>query len=70
MAGPPGTVKPDPRRDHMSKFQRRFAHKFWHDVLVNQMLGCVGCGRCIETCPGLIDLRRIITAIYTVQAKT
>ena len=68
MAGPPGTIKPDPRRDHMSKFQRRFAHKFWHDVLVNQMLGCVGCGRCIETCPGLIDLRRVITAMHTAQA--
>jgi len=68
MAGPPGTRKPDPRRDHMSKFQRRFAHKLWHDVKVNQMFGCVGCGRCRETCPGAIDLRRVITRINSVRA--
>jgi sulfhydrogenase subunit beta (sulfur reductase) len=63
MAGPPGTAKPDPRHTHMDKFRRRFAHKFWHDVTVNGMLGCVGCGRCIETCPGAIDLRRVISSI-------
>jgi formate hydrogenlyase subunit 6/NADH:ubiquinone oxidoreductase subunit I len=69
MAGPPGTRKPDPRRDHMSKFQRRFAHKLWHDVKVNQMFGCVGCGRCRETCPGAIDLRRVITRVNSVRAS-
>jgi succinate dehydrogenase/fumarate reductase-like Fe-S protein len=63
MAAPAGVARPDPRRTHMDKFQRRFAHKFWHDVTVNGMLGCVGCGRCFETCPGSIDLRRVITAI-------
>ena len=69
MAGPPGTRKPDPRREHMSKFQRRFAHKLWHDVKVNGVFGCVGCGRCRETCPGAIDLRRVITQINSVQAS-
>ena len=67
MAGPPGTIKPDPRRTHMSKFQRRFSHKFWYDVLVNEMVGCVGCGRCRDTCPGAIDLRRVITSIKSAQ---
>ncbi len=69
MAGPPGAVKPDPRRDHMSKFQRRFAHKFWHDQIVHGMFGCVGCGRCRETCPGAIDLRRVITEISTASVR-
>ncbi len=67
MAGPPGGMKPDPRRTHMDKFQRRFAHKFWHDVTVNGVLGCVGCGRCLETCPGSIDLRRVITSVRSAQ---
>ncbi|MHC4787883.1 MAG: 4Fe-4S dicluster domain-containing protein [Planctomycetota bacterium] len=63
MAGLPGTLKPDPRRDHMSKFQHRFAHKFWYNPLMLGILGCVGCGRCGDTCPGAIDLRRVLTNV-------
>ncbi|KPK61955.1 MAG: hypothetical protein AMK73_07200 [Planctomycetes bacterium SM23_32] len=63
MAGPPGTVKPDPRREHMSKFQHRFAHKFWYSPLMLGALGCVGCGRCGDTCPGAIDLRRVLSNV-------
>ena len=63
MAGPPGTRKPDPRRTHMNKFQHRFAHKFWYDPTNWGVLGCVGCGRCGETCPGSIDLRRVLSAV-------
>jgi ferredoxin len=62
MAGPPGVPGPDPRPLHMDKFRRRFAHKFWHDVIANGVLGCVGCGRCRDSCPGAIDLRRVIAA--------
>jgi heterodisulfide reductase subunit C len=69
MAGPPGLAGPDPRPMHMNKFQRRFAHKFWHDVLVNGVLGCVGCGRCRDSCPGAIDLRRVIAAIREKQPQ-
>ena len=63
MAGPPGTRKPDPRRSHLSKFQHRFAHKFWYDPVNWGVLGCVGCGRCGQTCPGGIDLRRALTEV-------
>ena len=61
MAGVPGGPKPDPRRSHMSKFQRRFFHKFVYDPRVMGMYGCVGCGRCGQTCPGEIDLRRVLS---------
>ncbi len=61
MAGPPGTTPPDPRRRHMTKFQHRFAHKFWYNSLSPGILGCVGCGRCRDTCPGAIDLREVLT---------
>ncbi len=63
MAGPPGATKPDPRREHMSKFQHRFAHKFWYDLVNWGVLGCVGCGRCGQTCPGAIDLRRVLSEV-------
>jgi len=69
MAGPPGTLKPDPRRDHMSKFQHRFAHKFWYNPLTLGVLGCVGCGRCGDTCPGAIDLRRVLTQVSRAYAR-
>ena len=60
MAGPSGN-KPDPRRKHMTKFQHRFCHKFWYDPVNWDTFGCVGCGRCGQTCPGAIDLRRVLT---------
>ena len=69
MAGPPGTIKPDPRREHMSKFQHRFAHKFWYNPLMLGILGCVGCGRCGDTCPGAIDLRRVLSQVNRAYAK-
>ena len=63
MAGPPGGAKPDPRPTHMTKFQHRFAHKFWYDPLKWGVLGCVGCGRCAGSCPGSVDLRRVLSAL-------
>ena len=69
MAGVPGGPKPDPRRSHMSKFQHRFAHKFWYDPLNWNTVGCVGCGRCAETCPGSIDLRRVLSRVKEEAAK-
>ena len=62
MAGPTGN-EPDPRRSHMSKFQHRFCHKFWYDPTNWEMFGCVGCGRCGQTCPGEIDMRQVLTRI-------
>jgi len=69
MAGPPGTMKPDPRRGHMSKFQHRFAHKFWYSGVYPGILGCVGCGRCRDTCPGAIDLRRVLSEMQSERVK-
>ncbi len=69
MAAAPGLAKPDPRRDHMSKFQHRFAHKFWYSPLTMGILGCVGCGRCGDTCPGGIDLRRVLSNVNKACAE-
>ncbi len=69
MAAPAGLAKPDPRREHMSKFQHRFAHKFWYNPLTLGILGCVGCGRCAATCPGKIDLRRVLSNVNKACAE-
>ena len=43
--------------DHIRRF---FEHKLNIDVERYGILSCVGCGRCIETCPGNISIRKFI----------
>ena len=44
-------------RDHIRRF---FEHKLNHDVERYGTPSCVGCGRCINTCPGNISIRKFI----------
>lgn len=56
MAGVRG-VKPNPRAELWSRLQNRFMHKFVWFVDDYGVLGCVGCGRCSESCLGGADIR-------------
>jgi len=62
MAGAP-LAKPNPRSRFRSRFANRFLHKYLWSPKQWDMVGCVGCGRCIEACPGRIDLRRVIREV-------
>jgi sulfhydrogenase subunit beta (sulfur reductase) len=62
MAGAPG-AKPNPRSRFRSRFANRFLHKYVWSPQQWEMLGCVGCGRCIEGCPGRIDLRQVVAKV-------
>ncbi len=62
MAGGPD-VKPNPRSRFRSRFANRFLHKYLWSPRQWEMTGCVGCGRCIEACPGQIDLRDVIREV-------
>ncbi len=44
-------------KDHIRRF---FEHKLNHDVDRYGTPSCVGCARCIETCPGNISIRKLI----------
>ena len=59
MAGA-GGMKPTPRPDLRSRFLNRLLHKFVWLPQSAGLLGCVGCGRCIEADMGGLDLRQFI----------
>ena len=62
MAGV-GGIKPTPRPELTNRFENRIRHKFEWMPENLEILGCVGCGRCIEACLGASDLRKVIKEI-------
>jgi ferredoxin len=59
MAGV-GGMKPNPRADLKSRFVNRFEHKYLYFYHTYRMLGCTGCGRCVDACLGGIDPREVL----------
>lgn len=59
MAGV-GGMKPSPRPNLQNRFLNRLLHKFVWLPESAGLLGCVGCGRCIESDMGGLDLRQFI----------
>ena len=60
MAGTVPHMKPTPRPRLRSRLANRVLHKFSYSPEQYGLLGCVGCGRCIEGCLGAIDIRRVV----------
>ncbi len=54
----------NPLRLRYMRLRNRFLKKF--DFFVSNLgyQACCGCGRCIEVCPGKIDIRRILRRLY------
>ena len=51
----------NPRDQKFQRVRQRFMHKFKYYVdKYDQGVGCVGCGRCIQSCPVNIDIRRVV----------
>jgi len=59
MAGTTPNMKPTPRPRLRSRLANRVLHKFNYAPAQCGLLGCVGCGRCIEACLGAIDIRQV-----------
>jgi len=53
----------NPRPSRRERTRQRVFHKFKYSPERYGILGCVGCGRCISTCPVNIDIRQVITEI-------
>ena len=52
------------RSDKKDRLKRRFFHKLSHQYIeINRRHGCVGCGRCINTCFADISMPAVVDAI-------
>lgn len=50
-----------PRARIAERFQHRYRHKFEYFLDRYGFEACTGCGRCIEACPGGIDMREVLS---------
>lgn len=53
----------NPRNTGKDRMKQRFLHKLQYIPLNNEDTGCVGCGRCVKSCPVNIDIREVIKRI-------
>ncbi len=59
----------NPRNSNIERCRNRILHKFSYYPLNYDIIGCVGCGRCIQVCPVNNDLRTIINKINNIKPK-
>lgn len=54
----------NPRPDKLSRFKRRFYHKLSYFYMeMDGRVGCVGCGRCIQVCFGVVDMPAVVNTL-------
>ena len=53
----------NPRREKWIRTSRRYEHKLKYDYLTTGMSGCVGCGRCLSSCPVDIGISQVIEEV-------
>jgi len=53
----------NPRATVKERFRQRIMHKFSYLPESQDMLGCVGCGRCVTECPVNLDIREVVTVL-------
>ena len=55
----------NPRKHLYERMRNRFDKKFAFFPEVLNYFACTGCGRCIEACPGNIDIREVLKGLVT-----
>ncbi|MBN2281978.1 MAG: 4Fe-4S dicluster domain-containing protein [Candidatus Marinimicrobia bacterium] len=54
----------DSPRPHMyQRFRNRYLCKFDYMPSQFELMGCEGCGRCIDACPAEIDIRKVVRSL-------
>jgi len=53
----------NPRKEKWLRTSRRYEHKLKYDYKITGMSGCVGCGRCLSSCPVGIGISKFIQEI-------
>ncbi len=56
-------MKLSPRPRLLSRLANRVLHKFTYSLQQYELLGCVGCGRCVDACLGAIDIRQVASEL-------
>lgn len=69
MAGVGGN-KPNPRPKLRTRFANRFMHKYSFSPIQYGVLGCTGCGRCMEACFGAVDIRKVLDEIDKAESQS
>ncbi|MFA5085009.1 MAG: 4Fe-4S dicluster domain-containing protein [Candidatus Omnitrophota bacterium] len=59
----------NPRKYLYERMRNRFDKKFAFFPEVLGYFACTGCGRCIEACPGNIDIREVLKGVVTGKWK-
>jgi len=59
----------DPRANKGIRMRQRFAHKRLYFPEQFGVRHCIGCGRCVKSCPVNIDIREIISDVQKLGAK-
>lgn len=59
----------NPRNSCIERCRNRILHKFSYYPTNYNLIGCVGCGRCVQLCPVNNDLRTIIEKINKIEDK-
>jgi len=53
----------NPRAEKFKRMRNRIGHKFsYYPQTYDGAFSCVGCGRCVASCPVALDIRHIVTA--------
>lgn len=53
----------NPRPDQAARWRQRVMHKFEYLPRNVGLYGCVGCGRCIQSCPVRLDIRQVLRRV-------
>ncbi len=53
----------NPRKEKWIRASRRYEHKLKYDYLATGTSGCVGCGRCLSSCPVNIGMSKVIQEV-------
>lgn len=51
----------NPRSEQVPRSRQRLLHKFKYQHEQFGVVGCTGCGRCVELCPVNVDIRNVLT---------
>lgn len=57
-----------PRPHLHERFRNRYACKYTYMVKNFNLVGCTGCGRCIQGCAGKIDKRKVLSKIIALKS--